>query len=154
MFITDASRPTRIPIVRLFLSSHRMIIETGRWKRWERNQRFCTACFPDSADRPGICRTRCTHLEERCIGTEEHYLWHCPITNHWELLRTVIYDKLNYDIGSGHVHRINRILDISEQDNKKWSIGQLKILNYHFSRMSSDLLNDTAGIFLPFNVDA
>ena len=92
---------------------------------------------------------------ELCLGTEDHYLWKCPSTrHHWNNTREIIQNKLDYDIGADTFHWINNILEICAQRDRKINNGQLRILTYHLSKMCSDLLNDTAGIFLPFNTDA
>ena len=48
--------PYKFP--RLRLSSHRMPIETGRWRRLKREDRTCSSC--------------------NTIGDEEHYIYTCP----------------------------------------------------------------------------
>ena len=79
VWVSPASRAERIPLARLFLSSHRLIIEAGRWKRWEHKQRICPIC--KSLDTLFICQNECIHEDERCLGFEAHYLWYCPLTN-------------------------------------------------------------------------
>ena len=40
----ELPRWARIPVARLVLSQHRLLVETGRWRRWPRDYRICKDC--------------------------------------------------------------------------------------------------------------
>ena len=61
--------PAATDITRFRLGSHKLPIETGRWNRTPREQRFCTAC--------------------NVLGDEEHVLFNCSLVNREGL---VLYD--------------------------------------------------------------
>ena len=73
---------------RFFLSQHRLVIETGRWRRQPRDRRICTLCR-DSGDTPQV-------------GDEEHYLHQCPCTTpEWAKFKLWVQHHFYQDIGAG-----------------------------------------------------
>ena len=76
-WINWSPRWGRTNISRLFLASHRLIIETGRWRRWPRPYRTCKHCVL-----PGCATAGCQCANEQCVGTEAHFVWVCERYKH------------------------------------------------------------------------
>ena len=69
-------RGARTPVARVLLANHRMVSETGRWRRWERRERLCPWC----AEAGNTCTEECHCDTEECLGDEQHYMYRCPQT--------------------------------------------------------------------------
>ena len=81
-------------MARLCLSSHRLLVETGRWQRWPRPFRICRRCV-----RPE-CVPQCTCEDQRCVADEQHFCWGCWDTLHlWDQLVLIFRDQLNVTLG-------------------------------------------------------
>ena len=152
-WVTHGSRADRIPMARLFLSNHRMVIETGRWKRWPRDQRICPYCKEQPAPVVSCCTRRCAHLDERCLGIESHYIWNCPATSWlWHLTREYIYGRTKLDIGENSFLPLNHIADTADLQGVTLSKGHYKLWTKSLAKFARKLLDETGDIFLPFNV--
>ena len=84
----------RISFTRLRLSSHRLAIETGRWNRIERSERYCS------------CQTN--------VQTEEHVLVECPLTEHLRVTYDLKDVDINYMMEEPNVHYLHKALELSE----------------------------------------
>lgn len=72
---------------RFLLSQHRLVVETGRWRRQPRDRRICTLCQEDGSPQ---------------VGDEQHYLHHCPCTApEWTKFRQWVQQHFHQDIGAG-----------------------------------------------------
>ena len=94
LWIWSAPRWERKFLARLCLSSHRLLVETGRWQRWPRPFRVCRTCV-----RPE-CVPQCTCEDQRCVADEQHFCWGCWNTLHlWDRLVVLFRDQLNVALG-------------------------------------------------------
>ena len=137
-------------MARLFLSSHRLLIETGRWKRWPREERICTVC--KSLDQLFICQEMCIHDDEKCLGSEAHYLWFCPLTSWvWELAREQIRSHAQFDIGH-NFSNLNKLSSDYKKIKQRFTRHQIRTIVSTLAKMTSRVLKDGSGVDMPYNV--
>ena len=149
-WITHGSVVDRIPMVRLMLSTHRMVIETGRWKRWPREERICTTC--KSRDKLFICHQMCIHDDQKCLGTEAHYLWFCPLTSWvWDLAREQIRSHAQFDIGHNFTN-LNKLSSDYKKIKLCFTRHQIRTIVSTLAKMASRVLKDGSGVDMPYNI--
>ena len=138
-WLTGLPRWSRKAPARLFLSQHRLVIETGRWKRWPRKLRTCAFCVQP------VCKTHgCTCRGERCIGTEAHVCWFCPgFRHHWDTIRSKIETKYGIYIGNDF-KQLNDPTALQIPGSRSIEIGTL------VARYAEDLLFGAELIAIPY----
>ena len=92
-YLTELPSKLRIPLAKLRLSSHQLLIETGRYSqnRTERAQRLCTLC--DRSD----------------VEDEYHFVIICPLYSHLRVsyIRPYYYKK----------HSVYKFIQLMQSDN-------------------------------------
>ena len=97
------SRYRRKAIGRFLFSQHRVIWETGRWSapRIPQPCRLCPHCriirnvlYKTSLKQLCLDSGQCSCPGHTCVGSEAHYVNHCPITRiHWYLFTRTLRDS-------------------------------------------------------------
>ena len=87
------SRGRRTSIARLLTSQHRLVYETGRWTVPPKapEERLCPHCvllsqldYRCPIKTSCLTNKTCDCANHTCLGTEVHYVCHCPLTTmHW-----------------------------------------------------------------------